>query len=80
MRNGEKVNRFDPSWVKNPRIKAREVLGISEGSYSISKKLTIAAEKECPKTSIHLYNELAKFLRSLSLPLIVIGIYNIIAS
>lgn len=66
--------RFPNKNTDRARTTARDALGVVEGSYTVSLRLAIAAEKERKQRSIWLCNEFAKFLRSLVVPLWAIGI------
>ncbi|HEX9616536.1 MAG TPA: hypothetical protein VGA03_03920 [Anaerolineales bacterium] len=68
------LDRRFPKWVDRPRSNAREALGIQEGVYRVAKSLAGAAG-EYEGTKIHLWNESAKFARSVALPLILIPLF-----
>jgi hypothetical protein len=55
---------------------AQKALGVGEhGLYSLSSSLVTAADKAKGRISIYLINEMAKFMRSLFLPLLLFGVY-----
>jgi hypothetical protein len=70
------TDRFKPGWVECARTKARSALQLRSGIYAASMALCKAAEKKGSKIAIvHLFNESAKFIRSLVLPLAVMAIF-----
>jgi hypothetical protein len=68
------LDRRFPVLVDRPRVDARKALGIQEGVYQLAKNLADAAG-EYQGTKIHLWNELAKFARSVALPLILVPLF-----
>jgi hypothetical protein len=60
--------RFLGNWLEGRRSDARRDLAIHEGVYAVAKSLGIAGDV-FGKFRIHGFNEIAKFIRSLSLPL-----------
>jgi hypothetical protein len=73
--DGRVKDRFTFRRLKDARDKAQDAFGVQEGIYAASMALTTAAEKEFPRTRIHIANESAKFLRSLAIPMCVISLY-----
>jgi hypothetical protein len=68
------LKRWFPDWLEKTREDARDALGVQEGIYSVSKLLAVAAG-HYQRLSIQVANEAAKFLRSISLPLLIIGVW-----
>ena len=65
-----KSDRFKSIPLHKATEDAQKALGVGDGIYSASMALTTAAEKQFPKSSIHIANETAKFIRSLVIPLV----------
>jgi hypothetical protein len=53
---------------------AQERLGVTAASYGVAIKLVDAAEKDRPTIIVHLFNEAAKFLRGVALPLTLLAV------
>jgi hypothetical protein len=69
-----RLDRRFPRLVSRLRHDAQIVLGIQEGTYQVAKSLAgIAGEYE--GTEVQLWNELAKFARSVALPLILVPLF-----
>jgi hypothetical protein len=64
-----------PQLTQHPRKRAQEALGIEGGEYKVAKSLLESAGAY-EGTRIQLYNELAKFCRSLVLPLCLVPLAN----
>jgi hypothetical protein len=62
---------------KSESSKAKRALRVESGLYGLASKLTEAAEKEREATFVYLFNEAAKFLRSLVVPFFLLGICSI---
>lgn len=60
--------------LEDARAQARQALAVDEGVYSVAKSIAVASG-DFWQASIHVRNETAKFLRSLSLPLVAAGVY-----
>jgi hypothetical protein len=58
---------------------AENTLKVKDGIYSVSKNLAIASEKY-ETFSIQVFNEVAKFLRSLVLPCVILGVIYFVRS
>lgn len=73
QRNGNE--RFELQALNGARKTARDKFEIQDGVYEVSLKLLGKADQPLQRACVHFQNELAKFLRSLVLPLIVVGFY-----
>lgn len=67
--------RFEMCGLNKARKTARDLLEIQDGVYDVSLKLLAKAGRPSQRACVHFQNEFAKFLRSLVIPLIVIGPY-----
>ncbi len=63
-----------PKWLAADAAKAKKALCLEEGIYAVSKALAVAAKKY-GRSAIQFKNESAKFLRSLVLPGLVVGLW-----
>lgn len=70
--NGQRKKRFE-SWITESRRNAQDALGVTDGIYSVSMKLAVSAEKQRSVIWIHFFNETAKFMRGLAIPLLIFG-------
>lgn len=61
-------------WLEEARADARKGLAVNEGVYAVAKSVAVASG-DFWQVPIHVRNEAAKFLRSLSLPLLAAGAY-----
>jgi hypothetical protein len=69
---GGRKDRFNPHWLERARQKARDALGVTDGSYQTSMALIHQAHEAL--LSVDVLNEFAKFLRSLAIPAFVAAV------
>jgi hypothetical protein len=76
--SGDKIitkPRYEDTYAPD-RGKAQLALGVGEsGMYALASQLIAAAEKERGTKLVYFYNEFAKFLRGLIVPLGILGIF-----
>jgi hypothetical protein len=65
-------------WLEDARANARKALTVNEGVYAVAKSVAVASG-DFWQAPIHVRNEAAKFLRSLSLPLVAAGVYFLLS-
>jgi hypothetical protein len=75
FRLANKTERYPRADLDASRKEARDRLEIQDGIYDVAFKLLAAAGEARHRALINFQNECAKFMRSIALPIAVLGLY-----